>query len=54
MNEGDGLILLKTYSHYQPDEPGDDSGEAVLRWVVGNSSGTTEHLLIQRLSSEGG
>jgi hypothetical protein len=44
--------LLKTYSHYQPDEPGDDSGEPVLRWVVGNSSGHyLEHLpWIQRLS----
>ncbi|HEV8575185.1 MAG TPA: ClbS/DfsB family four-helix bundle protein [Dehalococcoidia bacterium] len=37
--------LLKTYSHYQPDEPGDDSGEPVLRWVIGNSSGHyLEHL----------
>ncbi len=37
--------LLKTYSHYQPDEPGDDSGEPVLRWVIGNSGGHyLEHL----------
>ena len=49
MEPGD---LLKTYAHYQPDEPGDDSGEPVLRWVVGNSSGHyLEHLpWIQRLS----
>ena len=48
--------LLKTYSHYQPDEPCDDWGDPVLRWVVGNSSGHyLEHLpWIQRLASEGG
>ena len=52
MEPGD---LLKTYSHYQPDEPGDDSGEPVLRWVVGNSSGHyLEHLpWINKLASEG-
>jgi len=46
--------LLKTYSHYQPDEPGEDSGEPVLRWVVGNSSGHyLEHLpWIQQLAAE--
>jgi uncharacterized protein (TIGR03083 family) len=44
--------LLKSYSHYQPDEPGEDSGEPVLRWVVGNSSWHyLEHLpWIQKLS----
>src|SRR5712692_9145314 len=37
--------LLKTYSYYQPQEPGEDSGQAILRWVVGNSSGHyREHL----------
>jgi hypothetical protein len=37
--------LLKTYSHYQPEEPGDDTGEPVLRWVIGNSGGHyLEHL----------
>jgi hypothetical protein len=37
--------LFKGYSHYQPDEPGEDRGEPVLRWVVGNSSGHyLEHL----------
>jgi uncharacterized protein (TIGR03083 family) len=48
--------LLRTYSYYQPDEPGEDSGEPVLRWVIGNSSGHyLEHLpWIQRLASEGG
>jgi len=48
--------LFKTYSHYQPDEPGEDSGEPVIRWVVGNSSGHyLEHLpWIQRLASGGG
>ena len=48
--------LLKTYSHYQPDEPGDDTGEPVLRWVIGNSSGHyLEHLpWIQQLSGHAG
>jgi len=53
--------LFKTYSHYQPDDEraarlGDDTGEPVLRWVIGNSSGHyLEHLpWIRALSSEGG
>jgi uncharacterized protein (TIGR03083 family) len=48
--------LLKTYSHYQPDEPGEERGEPVIRWVVGNSSGHyLEHLpWIQRLAGGGG
>ncbi len=29
--------LFLTYSHYQPDEPGEDSGEPILRWIAGNS-----------------
>jgi uncharacterized protein (TIGR03083 family) len=47
--------LLKGYSHYQPDEPGDDTGEPVLRWVIGNSSGHyLEHLpWIQKLAGSG-
>jgi uncharacterized protein (TIGR03083 family) len=47
--------LLKTYSHYQPDEPGQDS-EPVLRWVAGNSSGHyLEHLpWIKRIAGGGG
>jgi hypothetical protein len=32
--------LLKTYSYYQPDEPGDDSGDPILNWIMGN---TYEH-----------
>ena len=39
----DGLTnadLFRTYSHYQPDEPGEDSGEPILAWVAGN---TYEH-----------
>jgi uncharacterized protein (TIGR03083 family) len=32
--------LLKTYSHYQPDEPGKDSGAPILKWVASN---TYEH-----------
>jgi hypothetical protein len=48
--------LFKTYSHYQPDKPGEESGEPVIRWVVGNSSGHyLEHLpWIQRLAGESG
>jgi hypothetical protein len=29
--------LQRTYSHYQPDEPGEDSGAPVLEWIAGNS-----------------
>ena len=29
--------LLKTYSHYQPDEPGQDSGDPIVDWIVGNT-----------------
>ena len=32
--------LAKRYSHYQPDEPGKDSGAPVVRWIAGN---TYEH-----------
>jgi hypothetical protein len=32
--------LFKTYSYYQPDEPGEDSGRPILDWVMGN---TYEH-----------
>ena len=53
--------LYKTYSHYQPDDEraarlGDDTGEPVLHWVVGNSSGHyLEHLpWIQQLAGESG
>ncbi|MBI3538558.1 MAG: ClbS/DfsB family four-helix bundle protein [Chloroflexi bacterium] len=31
--------LLKTYSHYQPDEPRDDNGDPILRWIGGNTFG---------------
>jgi len=32
--------LLKTYSYYQPNEPGVDSGRPILAWIAGN---TYEH-----------
>ena len=32
--------LHKTYSFYQPDEPGEDSGDPIIGWVIGN---TYEH-----------
>ncbi len=31
------IDLLKTYSHYQPDEPGEDSGEPIVNWIAGNT-----------------
>ena len=39
-NRSSDADLRKTYSHYQPDEPGEDSGEPIMRWVAGN---TYEH-----------
>jgi hypothetical protein len=33
----DFSALRHTYSHYQPDEPGEDSGRPILSWVAGNS-----------------
>jgi hypothetical protein len=37
--------LFKSYSYYQPDEHFDDSGNPVIGWIVGNSSGHyLEHL----------
>ncbi len=37
--------LLRPYSYYQPNEPGEDSGRPIINWVVGNSSGHYfEHL----------
>lgn len=36
----DGLTnedLFRTYSHYQPDEPGEDSGAPIVGWIAGNS-----------------
>lgn len=32
--------LLRSYSHYQPDEPRQDSGDPILKWIMGN---TAEH-----------
>jgi hypothetical protein len=31
--------LQKTYSHYQPTEPGEDSGAPIIGWVIGNTCG---------------
>ena len=39
----DGLSdadLFRTYSHYAPDEPGEDSGDPIIGWIIGN---TYEH-----------
>jgi hypothetical protein len=35
MDEAD---LFKPYSHYQPDAEGENSGNPVIGWIVGNSS----------------
>lgn len=32
--------LFESYSHYQPDEPGEDSGAPIVGWIAGN---THEH-----------
>ena len=32
--------LLKTYRHYQPDEPEENSGAPIIGWIAGN---TYEH-----------
>jgi len=41
----DGEELLRGYSHFAPDEPGEETGRPVLGWVVGNSSAHyIEHL----------
>jgi hypothetical protein len=37
--------LFKPYSHYQPDEPGEDNGKPIIAWIIGNSGGHyLEHL----------
>ena len=37
--------LYQPYSYYQPDEPGVDSGEPIIKWLVSNSYGHyAEHL----------
>ncbi len=47
--------LFKTYSYYQPDEPGENSDKPILAWVVGNSSGHyREHLpWIKAIAAQG-
>lgn len=37
--------LQKTYSFYQPNEPGEDSGAPIIGWVIGN---TYEHYDLHR------
>lgn len=32
--------LFRTYSYFQPDEPGEDSGRPIIAWIIGN---TYEH-----------
>ena len=51
----DGLTksdLFRTYSYYQPDEPGEDSGEPILAWIAGNTYEhyAEHHALIQAIS----
>jgi hypothetical protein len=41
----DGEELLRGYSHFAPDEPGEETGSPVLGWVDGNSAAHyREHL----------
>lgn len=45
MSEKTTADLFKTYSHFQPHEPGDDDGSPILGRLVGNSFGHyAEHL----------
>lgn len=38
--------LYQPYSYFQPDEPGEDSGEPIIKWLVSNSYGHyAEHLV---------
>lgn len=38
----DDADLQRTYSHFQPDEPGDDNGTPIVAYLVGNSFGHYE------------
>jgi hypothetical protein len=29
--------LMRTYSWYLPDEPGEDSGEPIIQWIIGDT-----------------
>jgi hypothetical protein len=47
--------VLRGYSHFAPDEPGEETGRPVLGWVVGNSSEHyREHLPWMRAIAGGG
>ena len=37
--------LYQTYTYYQPDEPGKDSGEPIIKWLINNSYGHYEEHL---------
>jgi hypothetical protein len=46
--------LLRGYSHFAPEEPGEETGRPVLGWVAGNSSAHyEEHLPWMREIAEG-
>jgi len=50
----DGEELLRGYSHFAPDEPGEETGRPVFGWVVGNSRHHyREHLPWIRAIAEG-
>jgi hypothetical protein len=34
--------LQKSYSHYQPQEPGEDNGTPIIEWVIGDTYGHYE------------
>ncbi len=49
-----GEELLRGYSHFAPDEPGEETGRPVFGWVMGNSSHHyREHLPWIRAIAEG-
>jgi hypothetical protein len=37
INALDFSQLFNTYSHFQPHEPGKDSGDPIIGWVIGNT-----------------
>jgi uncharacterized protein (TIGR03083 family) len=49
----DGLTdeeLLQPYSHFLPEEPGDETGEPIIGWIAGNSyHHYIEHLPVIRM-----
>lgn len=46
--------LQKPYSHYLPDEPGEDTGSPIVRWIIGDTyEHYAEHLETIRQTAAG-